>query len=251
MQPFTAIIITLNEAANIGRCLEALMPLADEVIVVDSFSEDDTVHIAKSLGATVHQRSFSGYADQKNHAQQLASNDWVLSIDADEVPDQTLQQALREFAPTEGQLGFYLHRRNQYCGKWIRYGDWRKDRQLRLYDRRQAGWKGDFVHERVSLPPDHPEPKTLPGFLRHYTVISRADHLARARKYALLAAEEKYTQGKKAPIWKAPLSAAWKFTSAYLFKGGFLDGRAGFQLAWISAKGAYWRYQALARKWKT
>ena len=147
------IIAAYNEEKNIARCIQSLRPVADEIIVVDSFSTDQTTAIAEELGAKIIQRAFTGYGDQKSFAQEQSGNDWVFSIDADEVLTEELQKSILEMKATPQHDAYEINRLTSYCGKWIRFCGWYPDRKIRLWDRRKARWGGEDPHDKVQLAP--------------------------------------------------------------------------------------------------
>src|ERR1044072_8351437 len=135
----SVIIITLNEEKNIGRCLDSVQPVADEIVVLDSFSSDNTLAIARSKGAIIHQYPFNGYIEQKNKALTYAVNDYVLCLDADEALDEKLENAILQLkANATPSVAYTMNRGTYYCGKFIKHGSWYPDRKLRLFNRRGA-----------------------------------------------------------------------------------------------------------------
>jgi glycosyltransferase involved in cell wall biosynthesis len=243
MPGISAVIITFNEARNIGRCLSSLEGIADEIVVVDGFSSDETADIARSFGAKVIQRNWNGFVDAKNFARESASQPYILSLDADEALSGPLRKSiLAERDRLQG--GYRLSRKNYYCGKWIRYGGWYPDLQLRLAPRDQSRWEGQFVHEALSLAEGLPVQR-LAGDLDHFTIDSAEDHLARINRYSGLTAKRMLEQGKKAGLLRLCFGPVWKFLKMYVVKLGFLDGYEGFLLAVLSASGVFLRYVKL------
>ncbi len=234
MTKFSAVIITLNEADRIASCLEPLKKVADEIIVVDSFSQDKTVAICQKMGARVVQKEWSGYSGAKNFGNSLCKNNWVISIDADEVLSPELVQSIRDLAPKEGKV-YAFDRLPNYCGKWIWHSGWYPDWKVRIFNRQQVHWQGDFVHETLHIP-KHFEVIRLRGKLYHYTYKSSADHWQRIEKYARLSALEMQAEGKRASILKGWLSPIARFFKTFILKKGFLDGKEGWI---ISRRNAY------------
>lgn len=244
MTPLSAVIITLNEADNIWRCLQSLTSVVDEIVVVDSFSTDDTEAICKEHGVRFIQREWAGYSDTKNWANAQASHSYILSIDADEEVDDTLRKAILEARKTGLQGAYILNRKTNYCGSWVRFGGWYPDRKIRIFNRDEASWEGEFVHETLALG-NTVSVQQLPGHLNHYSYHTIEDHHERASRYAALHAQKMHTAGITASKAKAWLSAFWKFVQTYLLKLGVLDGWAGWHIARLSAKAVYLKYQKL------
>ncbi len=239
----SALIICKNEEKQIAACITSVMEVADEIIVLDSGSEDKTKEIALSLGAKVQEVSWKGYAATKNEGHALVSHEYILSIDADERLSEALQQAI--LAEKKRLSGAYaMARRTHYCGRWIRFAGWYPDVKVRLFPK-STRWEGDFVHEKVKLP-EACHITRLKGDLLHYSIESLDDHLARVARYSQLKAEAYFAAGKPFRRYKLWLSPAFVFVKMYFLKGGFLEGRLGFQLCRVSAYSAYLRYKKLA-----
>lgn len=235
----SAVIITLNEEKNIARCLESLRGVVEEIVVVDSFSTDGTEEIALSFGARVVKRKFDGFGQQKNYALQQASFDWVLSLDADEALSSELRKSILEEKLNWKFSAYRMNRLTNYCGQWIRHSGWYPDAKIRLADRRYASWTTPSVHESLTT-----EGTTghLPGNLLHYSYYSVEEHLVRAKKYAILAADAMRAR-RQLIFWPQLLiSPAAKFIRNYFLRLGFLDGRAGFTICRIAALETFWKY---------
>lgn len=233
MPKVSATIITHNEAAGIARAIRSLK-CADEIVVVDSGSDDTTREIAASLGARVVAHAWPGFAAQKNFAAHAASNDWILSLDADEELDSEAQRAVSEWKRSEPlAAGYSLARRARYLGRWILHSGWYPDRKVRLYDRRQGGWQGDYVHESVVL---RGGVETLPGEILHYTCDSLEEHRRRIEFYTDLAAREMLERGSHAGVLSRVLAPPWIFVHTYFLRLGVLDGIQGFHLARMAAR---------------
>ncbi len=244
MTPLSAVIITLNEADNIGRCLQSLASVADEILVVDSFSTDNTEAVCKEHGVRFIQREWAGYSDTKNWANAQAAHPYILSIDADEEVDNELKKEMLEARKTGLKGAYMLNRKTNYCGRWVRFGGWYPDRKIRVFNREEARWEGEFVHETLALD-NNVFVQQLPGHLNHYSYHNLEDHHERAVRYAALHAKKMYTAGRTASKIKAYLSAFWKFVHTYFLKLGVLDGWAGWHIARLSAKAVYLKYQKL------
>jgi len=243
----TSTIITFNEERNIGRCIDALLPISDEIIVLDSFSKDKTVEICREKGVAVLQRKWEGYASAKNYLNTLAKHEFIFSVDADEMPDKILQNAILD-AKNEGfenQL-YEVNRLTNYCGKWIRHSGWYPDVKPRIFPKGKSRWIGEFVHEELVVD-GNPLPKLLEGHLLHYSYYSQEEHRERADKYSQLTAQKLFKKGKKVGFLKPYISAVGRFIAMYFIKLGFLDKKAGFTIARISAQSNIFKYKELRR----
>jgi len=238
----SAIIITKNEAANIGACLESVA-FCDERIVVDSGSGDGTVMIAKEKGARVAFHEWQGFGAQKDYALSLARGDWVLSIDADERVTPELKDAILAAIGNETVDGYEFPRNSSFCGRMMRHSGWFPDRVLRLFRRGKARFSNDLVHERVIC--DGPVAR-LKAPLTHYPVLKLEDAIRRMDSYSTLGAEKLVASGKRASVFKGVMHGAFAFVRTYVLRLGFLDGAPGFLLAVANAEGTYYRY---AKAW--
>jgi glycosyltransferase involved in cell wall biosynthesis len=233
MPQLSATIIAYNEGPNIVRAIRSLA-CADEVIVVDSGSTDNTCELAASLGARVVRHAWPGFAAQKNFAAELASHDWILSLDADEELDLIAQRALGAWKRAEpAAAGYRFRRRARYLGRWILHSGWYPDFKLRLFDRRAGRWEGGYVHESVTV---RGPVETLPGEILHYTCDSVAEHRQRIEFYAELAAQEMIERGECPGLVRRWLGPPWVFTYTYFFRLGVLDGVPGYYLARMAAR---------------
>lgn len=242
----SATIITLNEERNIERCIQSLKEVADEIVVLDSFSTDKTEEICRAAGVRFEQRKWEGYSASKNYLNNLASNDYILSIDADEALDQKLSEAFLAIKETQTSHVYSVNRLTNYCGKWIRHSGWYPDVKTRLFPKKDSFWEGEFVHEELVYP-EGLETIQLEGHLEHYSYYSYVGHRERADKYSALTAQKMFHKGRKASVLKPYLSALARFVSMYLFKAGFLDGKMGFKIAQISAQSNVFKYKELRR----
>ncbi|PWL31491.1 MAG: glycosyltransferase family 2 protein [Fluviicola sp. XM-24bin1] len=242
----SATIITLNEERNIGRCIESLVGVADEIIVLDSFSEDRTKEICEKAGVRFEQRKWEGYSASKNYLNSLAQYEYILSLDADEALDADLREALLA-CKNDDEPGIYsVNRITNYCGKWIKHGGWYPDVKIRLFPKAGSQWVGAHVHEELEYPAGLKE-RQLPGHLEHYSYYSFKEHRERADKYSALTAAKFYEQGKRVGAMKPYVSAIGRFIGMYFVKKGILDGRMGFKIAWISAQSNVFKYKELLR----
>lgn len=245
MAEISAVIITLNEERNIKRCVESLQSVVEEVIVLDSGSNDRTKSICEELGVKFQEMSWKGYAAQKNYANSLASKEYVLSIDADEVLSSELKEAILEVkAGLSGIYGF--HRLTNYCGHWVKHSGWYPDTKWRLFPKDSAKWTGDFVHEELEFV-GSPKRTLLKGDLHHYSYSNTGEHRLRADKYSALTAKKMFERGKSASPIKPLLSAAGRWLKMYILQRGFLDGWAGKKIAAVSAASNVFKYRELRR----
>lgn len=242
----SATIITLNEERNIRRCIESLLPVADEIIVLDSLSTDGTAEICKELNVRFEERKWEGYSASKNYLNDLATCDYILSIDADEALDEELQQEVLRVKQLGNPQVYSVNRLTNYCGKWIRHSGWYPDVKVRLFPKEGSIWEGAFVHEELSFP-ETLGIEQLKGHLEHYSYYSFKGHRERADKYSALTAQKMFHKGKRASLLKPYLSAIGRFISMYIIKRGFLDGRMGWKIAVISAQSNIFKYKELRR----
>jgi len=245
LAPLTAVIITKNEASNITRCLVSLQSVAEEILVIDSGSEDDTIDIARRLGARVVQTEWKGYAQTKNFGNNLASNDWILSIDADEVISPELSTEILNLKFTVGEA-YRFNRLNNFFGQWIKYSGWFPDWKTRIFDRRNAYWIGEYVHEKIKFS----EPtriKNMEGLLYHYSYQSHEDHWNRIDLYSTLSAAELFANRVK-PSWiKQKGGPVFRFFKTYFLQKGFMDGKAGWTISKRAARTVSLKYKKLGK----
>ncbi|MEO0897460.1 MAG: glycosyltransferase family 2 protein [Bacteroidota bacterium] len=244
MEALSVVIITKNEEKNIARCLDSVVNIADEIIIVDSFSTDKTKEVSEAYNVIFISREFEGHIQQKNFALQQASYDLVLSLDADEELQDELQLEIQAIKKNRSSNAYRMRRMNRYCGKWIKHGAWYPDKRVRLVDRNVASWKGLNPHD-VLTPKKGEVVQELKGHILHYTIDSLEDHLQQINYFSTLAAESKFKAGKKYHWWKLAFNPIWRFLKEYIFKFGFLDGYHGYQIARLSAISGYLRYAKL------
>lgn len=244
MNAISAVIITKNEERNIKRCLDSIKAVADEIIVVDSHSTDNTVAICRAAGARVIEQDWLGYGPQKNTGNNAAAYDYILSMDADEALDEDLIQAIAE-EKQKGLKGVYqLSRLNYYYGKFIKHGAEYPDKKIRLFNRREVHWDERPVHETLHVQPGLHH-KQLKGHLLHYTYYRFEEHILKSNMYTTLAAQDYFRRGKKAPAYKIIFSPLVAFVQSYFIKRGFLDGMHGLVLAVMNAHASFMRYVKL------
>jgi len=243
----SAVVITYNEERNIGRCLDSLLPVADEIVVLDSNSTDQTVAIAESRGAKVYLQSFLGYVEQKNRALELASHDLVLSLDADEALDEKLTQSILAAKQESPGSAYSMNRCTWYCDRFIKHGSWYPDRKIRLFNKTQARWAGDNPHDHIVVDAGIPV-KHLAGDILHYSYYSIEEHVAQNNKFSTISADALVKRNKKATAAGLVFRPFWAFLKGYFFKAGFLDGFHGFVVAVNSAHLTFLKYAKLYRK---
>jgi len=237
----TVTVITKNEADNLAAAL-ASVAFADEIVLVDAESTDDTVAIARRFTDRVEVRAWPGYVAQKNYAASRASHDWILSIDADERVTPELSASIRQSLeqPTS-YAAFRMKRVTRHLGRWIRSTDWYPDYQTRLYDRRSAEWTGKYVHEALT---PRGSVGDLSGELQHYPYRNVSDHLATIDRYTSLAARQMREDGRKAGLLQLAGHPPLAFLRNYIAKGGIKDGAPGLI---ISALNAYYVFLKFAK----
>lgn len=240
----TAAIVTLNEERNIARAIRSLVcadkRFADEILVVDSGSSDRTREIATELGARVMEEPWRGYAGQKNFAAASASNDWILSLDADEEVTADLAREITALKTTAPKFdGWTMPRLARYLGRWIRHSGWYPDRKVRLYHRDRGSWQGGYVHESVKINGSIGE---LNGDLLHYTCDSLSQHVRTLDRYTTLAAQELTASGKRVPLQKLIVDPPWSFIRSYILQRGFQDGAQGLTIAAMASFYTFSKY---------
>lgn len=234
-------IITLNEEKNIVRAIESVS-WTDEVVVLDQGSVDQTIDIARDMGARVVAGKFDGYVNAKNKAMRQTSGKWILSLDADEEVTPELRKEIEAIIDSDTPAdGYKIPRRNHYLGRWIKHCGWYPDYQLRLWQRDKGEWSGGSVHESVRV--DGEVSKTK-GALNHYTYQSLDDHILRMNKYATLYARDRYKEGKRANSFHLFFTPALQFIKLYFLRLGMLDGLHGLM---VSGMGSYYAYLKKAK----
>lgn len=243
--PVSATVITKNEADAIADALTSLS-WADEIIVVDAESTDETVAIARRFTDRVYVRTWNGYVDQKNYAASVASHDWIFSLDADERATAELSAEIRALlAAGPREAGYRMPRVSFYLGRWMRTTDMYPDHQLRLYDRRRARWDGLHVHESVKV--DGESTGLLRNELQHYPYRDLSEHLIRMDRYTTLAAQQMFERGKRATRLELLLHPPVAFLRNYLLKGGFRDGKPGLIISLVNS---YYVMLKFAKLWE-
>lgn len=238
-------LITLNEEENLPRCLRSCADLADEIVVLDSGSQDATGKIAAHFQARWQHQDWLGYVGQKNKLLTLASHEWVFSIDADEELSPALREeihSLKQRVPPADLSGFDLPRCVLYEGRWIRHGDWYPDRLPRLFRKSRGRFAGGSVHEALEV---SGRLLSLRGELYHHSFRDAADHWARCQHYARLWADDKFNEGKTVGLLAPEFHAAVRWLRGYVLRRGFLDGAQGWRIAAFCAREVFLKYQLL------
>lgn len=246
MTPVSAVIITFNEENNIGRCLDSLVGVVDDVVVVDSFSTDRTREICLEKGARFVEHAFEGHIQQKNWAISQAKHPHVLSLDADEALDETLKNAILETKKNFTADGYSMNRLTNYCGKWIRHSSWYPDVKLRLWDSRKGRWTGMNPHDEYKMDAGCTT-KHLKGDILHYSYYSIEGHMLQVNSFTTILAKAMHERGKKAHLHKIILNPIASFIKDYILRFGFLDGFYGFVIATISSHATFLKYVKLRR----
>lgn len=236
------VIITFNEQNNIEKCIKSA-PQVSEIIVVDSFSKDDTAKVAERLGAKVYHREFKGFREQKQYACSLATQPWILSLDADEALSPELQNEMDElFSKKQLAMGYRIPRLSYHLGRWIRHGGWYPDYQTRLFNKESYEWVGGEVHEQVKI---KGSVETLKNNLEHFVFDDLRDQMSTNNLYSSKGALQLYKENKKFFVTKLVFKPFWKFVECYFLKSGWKDGVAGFIIALGAAQSMFMKYAKL------
>lgn len=237
----SAVIITFNEERNIERCLLSLQGVADEIVVVDSFSTDETEKRCQPFGIRFIKHPFEGHIQQKSWAAAQATFDYVLSLDADEALSDQLKNSIAKVKTNWQADGYAFNRLNNYLGQWIRHSGWYPDRKLRLWNRRKGDWGGINPHDKVIMQ-EGSKIQRIEGDLLHYSYYSLKQHLDQINKFTEIAAKEGVALGKNSSILVAVIKGIWKFKRDYFFKLGFLDGYYGFEICALAGFTTFIKY---------
>jgi glycosyltransferase involved in cell wall biosynthesis len=240
----SVVIITFNEEKNIGRCIDSVAHLADEIIVVDSYSTDTTKAVCLSKGVKFFEHKFEGFTSQKNFATSLASHDFILALDADEYLSEDLSGSIARVKSNWNADGYTMNRLNSYAGKWIKSCGWYPDRKIRLWDRRKGAWSGGLVHELVVMQQDAII-RHLHGDLLHLAYDNASQLIQKMQQqYAdLFAMENAYR--KKVTPFKIVYKTLASFLKSYILKGGIWDGYEGLVISVSNANGVFYKYAKL------
>ena len=246
----SAVLITYNEEKRLEGALKSLGGIASEIIVVDSFSKDETVRIAKKYTSKIIEREWTNFADQKNFGNRRATFPWILSLDADERLSPELREEILELKRGEEPAcsAFSMPRLVFYLGRWIRHSGWYPDRKVRLFRKDRARWEGEYVHEKLVVEGDVAK---LLQPIHHFTYPNIASHLARINKFSDLGAQKLYGEKKKCRWYHLLFLPFFRFIRAYFIKLGILDGFAGLVISVLTGYAAFARYAKLKEIWRT
>jgi glycosyltransferase involved in cell wall biosynthesis len=240
MPEISACIISFNEENKIEDCLKSLLPVADEIILIDSGSTDRTVDIAGKYTDKISSHAFSGYGKQKIFATSMASHDWILSLDCDERLSPELQQSILAIKDRLNSNNAYsMARRTFYIYRWLNHC-WYPDTKTRLFNKTTAQWVDSDIHESVTS--TGVNVAKLEGDILHYSFDSFSDHLRTIDKFTEISAQELMRKNRKVNIFSPVTHASWTFFRLYFLKRGFLDGFAGFSVAVLSYMHAFIKY---------
>ena len=245
MPQLSVVIITFNEEKNIARCLESIKNIADDIVVVDSFSKDQTEAICNQFNVNFIQHNWEGYSATKNFANKQAKFDWILSLDADEALSEKLKQSILKIKQAKELDLYKFNRLTNYCDFWIKHCGWYPDTKIRIFDRRITQWEG-VIHEELIIN-SNKSPLQLEGDCLHYSYYSIEEHYKQADKFSTIAANALFEKGKKINIIKFIFSPLIKFAECYVVKLGFLDGYYGFVICKISAYTTYQKFLKLRK----
>lgn len=240
MKQVSAVLITFNEEAKIGRALDSLEGVADEIVVVDSFSQDGTARVCRARADRFLQREWAGYREQKQHATDLARHDWVLSLDADEALSPGLRRELMDWKrePEPPVVGYWIARKTFFLGRWIEHTTWHPDWQFRLFRKSTGRWKGGRVHESFL---SEGRQGRLKGHLQHYTYASVGEYLRQLERFSSLAAADYRDAGRRVGWARLAFSPPWVFFNNYVLRLGFLDGVPGLAASAMSATSVFFK----------
>lgn len=247
----SVVIITFNEEKNIARCIESVKEIADEILILDSGSTDKTKEIACSYDKVkFYVHPFDGHIQQKNRAKDLATHEWVLSLDADEAVDETLAHNIAAIKGKWQKDGYYMNRLTNYCGHWVKHSNWYPDRKLRLWNRYKGEWRGINPHDKFEMFEGDKVTGFIKGNILHYSYYSLEDHYKQVEYFTNIASKAYVEKNIKAPWWKLIVNPTAKFIDHYLLHLGFLDGIAGWHIARISAYATYLKYKKIRSLYK-
>lgn len=245
MIPLSVVIIARDEERNIGRCLASVQGVADEIVVVDSYSVDRTPQICREAGARVIEHPFAGHVQQKNWALTQATHPYVLSLDADEALTPELAASIVRARADWSFDGYTMNRLTSYCGVWVRHCGWYPDPKLRLFDARRGAWGGVNPHDHFELTDGKAPTGHLQGDLLHYSYYSVAEHYRQMEYFAGIAARELAARGGSASRLRPLTAGTARFIRNYVLRRGFLDGLTGLRVCQVDAWGAWRKYDLL------
>jgi glycosyltransferase involved in cell wall biosynthesis len=246
MVPVSIVIITKNEADIIACCIQKARLITDDIVVIDNGSTDETLDIAYTNGCRVYEKTWDGYGANKNKGVEAAKYNWILSIDADEVPDDELIRSLHKLELNNPGVVYDIKFRSYFGKKPIRFGSWGRDHHIRLFNRNLVKWSETMVHETLVLP-EGIQTEKISGYLHHYSVKDIREYDDKASYYAKLSAKKYFNTGKKANAIKLYISPIFGFLKNYIIYLGFLDGREGWDIAKTTVKNTRRKYFYLSQ----
>ena len=250
MTPISVVIITFNEERNIARCIDSVKEIADDIVVIDSYSTDLTGDICRRLGVRFVEHPFEGHIEQKQWAISQALYPHILSLDADEALSEELKESIHSVKNNWQFDGYYMNRLTNYCGHWVHHCGWYPDKKLRLWDSRKGKWGGMNPHDKFELEAGDTATGFLTGDILHYSYYSLEDHYKQVEYFTTIGAQTNFEQGKRSSILNLILNPTLKFIRDYIIKLGFLDGVAGFRISRISAYATFLKYKKLRELWQ-
>jgi len=240
----SVVIITYNEEKNLSRCLSSVIDLADDIVILDSFSTDRTEEIARRFGANFIQHEFDGHIEQKNRANSYAKYPYILSLDADEILSQQLKVSIYKVKNDWKYDGYFFSRLTNYCGEWIHHTSWYPAKKLRLFDRTKGNWGGYNPHDRFIMNPGC-KIEYLEGNLLHYSYFTISEHISRINYYSQILSKTYFQEKRKSNIFKIVVRSIWRFFRDYVLKFGFLDGFYGLIISVNSGYETFLKYSML------
>ena len=249
MNSISVVIACRNEAAVIGQTLQSLEGLTDDIVVYDNGSTDGTLDIIKQFRVHLHEGAWGGFGWTKNKANSLAKYDWILSLDADEVVSPDLKKTLTELRLDDNSIVYEIKFRNFFGNQWLKHGEWGNDKHTRLFNRQVVQWDEAGVHEMLIVQPGTRVVR-LEGSILHYTATDIEKYKAKLDKYAVLNGRKYFEQGKRPLLFKKYGAAFFSFVQNYIFRAGFLDGKAGYQCARLTASYTFKKYRELEERWE-
>jgi len=244
MIPVSVVIITKNEAECIADCIGMAKLITDDIVIVDNGSTDSTLHIAAMHGCNIYQHGWEGYGANKNLGIELAKYDWILSLDADEVPDMELVNSLHNLWLRNPETVYDIKFKSYFGDKQVRFGTWGRDHHIRLFNRNIVRWSDSIVHETLILPKAIRK-KTLKGYVHHHSVNDAEECNQKAVLYAKLSAEKYFQTGRRSNFVNMYLSPLFVFVKSYILLLGFLDGKRGWAISRITYKNRWLKYHYL------
>lgn len=244
MVPVSIVIITKNEADVISECIDKAKLISSDIVIIDNGSTDSTPEIAAAQGCRVYQNSWKGYGANKNIGVELAKHEWILSIDADEIPDLELVRSVQSLKLADPSVVYDIQFKSYFGKKLIRFGSWARGHHIRLFNRRVVSWSEQQVHEELILPLQVRKEK-LKGYLHHYSVRDVHECRKKSIYYAGLSAEKYFRNGKEASLINLFISPVFGFLKGYILLLGFLDGREGWDISRFTFKNKWLKYHSL------